>query len=73
MILGLTHIYDEDFPDNLIRLPLGGFINHSDDPNCKLFKLGRFFFMETIKAVEAKEEITLQYSITKYLYEHDKK
>ena len=28
--LGLSHILLEE----IIRTPLGGFINHSDDPNC---------------------------------------
>ena len=33
--LGISHIYDERFPDNYIRLPLGAFINHHEMPNCK--------------------------------------
>ena len=32
--LGLTHIYDEEFEDNFIRTPLGGFINYMMEPNC---------------------------------------
>ena len=67
MTLGLTHIYDEEFPDNLIRTPLGGFINHAETPNCKLFKLGRLFFIKTLKDVEAGIEITLKYSLTRSL------
>ena len=34
--LGMTHIYDDRFPDNYIRLPLGGFFNHSTNPNCEI-------------------------------------
>ena len=30
--LGITHILDENFENNYIRTPLGGFYNHSDDP-----------------------------------------
>ena len=33
--LGISHIFDERFPDGYIRLPLGGFINHHEIPNCK--------------------------------------
>ena len=34
--LGLTHLYDWSSEDCYVRTPLGGFINHSDNPNCKL-------------------------------------
>ena len=33
---GMTHI---KFKDTLLRTPLGGFLNHSDDPNCHKAKL----------------------------------
>lgn len=67
--LGLSHIYDEDFPDNLIRTPLGGFINHSDTPNCQLIRLGRFLFVEVINDIGVGDEITLKYGRTKTLFE----
>ena len=31
--LGVTHIRDEQFENKYIRTPLGGFYNHSNDPN----------------------------------------
>ena len=31
--IGLTHILDERFDNNYLRTPLGGFYNHSDNPN----------------------------------------
>ena len=31
--LGITHIRDEQFENKYIRTPLGGFYNHSNDPN----------------------------------------
>lgn len=34
--LGITHLYDWSFEDSYIRTPLGGFINHSETPNCEL-------------------------------------
>ena len=35
-ILGVSHI---KIKNELIRTPLGGFINHSDEPNCEKVKL----------------------------------
>ena len=34
--LGMSHIKNTSghFENNYIRTPLGGFINHSDEPNC---------------------------------------
>ena len=31
--LGVTHIRDEQFENKYIRTPVGGFYNHSNDPN----------------------------------------
>ena len=31
--LGITHILDERFDNKYIRTPLGGFYNHSNEPN----------------------------------------
>ena len=31
--IGLTHIRDEQFENKYIRTPLGGFYNHSNEPN----------------------------------------
>ena len=31
--IGVTHIRDEQFDNKYIRTPLGGFYNHSDNPN----------------------------------------
>ena len=33
IFLGVTHIFDEKFENNYIRTPLGGFYNHSNNPN----------------------------------------
>ena len=34
--LGVTHIYDWLSKDCYKRTPLGGFLNHSDNPNCEI-------------------------------------
>ena len=31
--LGISHVKDDDFQDMYIRTPLGGFYNHSKNPN----------------------------------------
>tara|TARA_Y100001970_G_scaffold218177_1_gene267515 strand:- start:1272 stop:1700 length:429 start_codon:yes stop_codon:yes gene_type:complete len=33
--LGLTHIQDKDFENGYVRTPLGGFYNHSNEPNVR--------------------------------------
>ena len=35
--LGTSHVYHVDFDDSYIRTPLGGFVNYSNNPNCKIF------------------------------------
>jgi SET domain-containing protein len=42
--IGITHVKHESFPNNYIRTPLGGFYNHSKNPN--IIKLGTDIFPE---------------------------
>jgi len=69
--LGMTHIYDERFEDNYIRLPLGGFFNHSITPNCEIvirlktstkgsIKHLRLF---TISDINPGDELTAYYTL----------
>ena len=69
--LGLSHIVVKD---ELIRTPLGGFINHSDTPNCVKVRgvLGRNevedydkYFLYTERDIKAWEELTLKYTFYK--------
>jgi len=71
--LGMSHI---QISDTIIRTPLGGFINHSDDPNCEkvklYFKTDKRFKMDftkwnlvTIKNIKEGEELTLKYTFYK--------
>ena len=72
--LGMTHL---QFGKTLIRTPLGGFINHSDNPNCEKAKLKfrnedkqpAYTFNKwnliTIKDITTDEEITLKYTFYK--------
>ena len=64
--LGMTHF---KLSDKLIRTPLGGFLNHSDKPNCEKAKLRfseegcsyTFWNLIVIKDIKPKEELTIKY------------
>ena len=60
--LGITHIL---INDEIIRTPLGGFINHKDDPNCVRVTVGNKSYLHNIKDVNQGEELTLKYTIYK--------
>tara|TARA_Y100000389_G_C17366936_1_gene466820 strand:- start:500 stop:838 length:339 start_codon:yes stop_codon:yes gene_type:complete len=69
-IIGHTHIYipGNVTGDNWIRLPLGGFYNHSDYPNCKSITTeskvsGQCKYLKSIKDIKAGEELTCSYSM----------
>ena len=60
--LGISHII---ISDEIIRLPLGGFINHKDNPNCVRIAVGNKSYLHTIKDIKQDEELTLKYTIYK--------
>ena len=64
-VLGIAHIYDEEFENSYIRTPLGGFFNHSEFPNCQAYMEGRFIMLKAIKLIKSGEELTAKY----WLYE----
>ena len=41
-VLGLSHILLEE----IFRTPLGGFINHSDDPNCVKYPVDNKYYIK---------------------------
>jgi len=68
--LGMSHI---KIGDTIIRTPLGGFINHANDPNCIKVELRmtnednitfhyKKWNLVTIKDIEPDEELTLKYT-----------
>jgi len=69
--LGISHIFDERFADGYIRLPLGGFINHHEIPNCNAIILDKDKEMGNLKHIRIKsieqiskgDEITIKYII----------
>ena len=61
--LGTSHVVvDED----IMRTPLGGFVNHSNDPNCVKWSekqdWGDIYYMRTIKPIKKGEELFLKYT-----------
>ena len=56
-VLGLSHIQSPE----LIRTPLGGYINHSMNPNCIRILEGNRWYLQAIADISEGEEITLMY------------
>jgi SET domain-containing protein len=65
LCLGVTHIENVDFFDGWIRTPLGGFINHSDTPNCEIVHSEMFpqKLLLTLRDIEPLEELTVTYTM----------
>jgi len=68
--LGPTHLINNDFEDGVIRLPLGGFFNHSEYPNCEIIEgyysdmlKHKCLRLLTIKNIQIGEEITAKYTL----------
>ena len=63
--IGITHVYDPDFEDDYIRTPLGGFVNHSDLPNCEARenKSKEYRILFTVDKIEAGKELTVEYKL----------
>ena len=60
--LGMTHYYLQGEENDYIRTPLGGFINHSDTPNCALYTVGSKKYLVPEQDIEPLEELTLKYT-----------
>jgi SET domain-containing protein len=71
--LGISHIFDQRFPDGYIRLPLGGFINHHEIPNCMALiadqdkEMGKLkhIRIQAMKPIARGSEITIKYIINR--------
>ena len=65
---GVESINEEENKNLLIRTPLGGFINHSEDPNCHRTQIRikpgfDKWTITVIKNITAGEELTLKYTM----------
>ena len=57
--LGISHVVVDE---EIMRTPLGGFVNHSDDPNCEKWCEDDKYFVKTIKPIKSGEELFLKYT-----------
>ena len=65
--LGIAHVRMVGFPHGYCRTPLGGFYNHSEDPNCQLVEEGLGYNnskrLVTMREIGQGEEITCRYTL----------
>ena len=63
-VLGETHVlvHNRDRHE-WVRTPLGGFINHSDTPNCYICVEEQHNVLHTVTTVGAGEELTVCYRL----------
>ncbi len=57
--LGLSHLLIDN---EIFRTPLGGFINHSDNPNCEKWLENQRYYIRTIRPIKSGEELFLKYT-----------
>jgi len=63
-LIGEIHYPRKKSKDGYIRTPLGGFGNHSDDPNCnKILMEDGSWWIGAKRDIEPSEEITWKYTL----------
>jgi SET domain-containing protein len=63
-LIGIVHHVHEHSENGVIRTPLGGFGNHSDNPNCsKLMMEDGSWWIVANQDIKTNEEITWKYSL----------
>ena len=60
--LGRSHIIVDE---EIYRTPLGGFINHSENPNCEKYLVGNKYYIRTFSDIDPIEELVLKYTFYK--------
>ena len=71
IVVKRTNSCDELSVKKIYRSPLGGFINHSTNPNCTIRKQDKFlntgdyeiteYYLDPLRSIKRDEEITLNY------------
>ena len=61
IVIGITHVKDDRGEGGYIRTPLGGFINHSEKPNCELYEIKGIMRLRTLQDIKSGDELTLKY------------
>lgn len=59
-VMGVSHYL---INKRYIRTPLGGFINHSNESNCKKILIKNAFFLCSRRKILSGEELTLTYTL----------
>jgi len=64
--LGISHVVVDS---TIMRTPLGGFVNHSEEPNCtkdlEMEEWGQIYHMRTLRPIKKGEELFLKYTFYK--------
>ena len=67
--LGMTHMIINGL---IFRTPLGGFYNHSEEPNCIKYEkkhsnesdfLNTYYYLKAIRDIKRGEELTVKYTL----------
>ena len=58
----LGHTHYDSIDHGRVRSPLGGFINHSDNPNCFIVVETDWSRMYTVRPIMQGEELTVYYT-----------
>jgi len=67
-IIGMSHVIlleGDGQKKNIIRTPLGGYINHDGSPNCERIVKGKYHYIKTIKPLKVGQELTVEYKLSK--------
>ena len=64
-ILGIGWVKQDYFPDGFLRTPMGGFINHSETPNCEKLEHEEVgvMWLKASRDIKAGEELTIKYTM----------
>ena len=66
-IFGETHVFAVSTNRReWVRTPLGGFINHSENPNCYINTEGEERRLYSVRPIKSGEEITVYYRFESY-------
>ena len=66
--LGISHVYAPGFEGGYLRTPVGGFINHSGEPNCIKIESPEesvltYYSLVTARDIAQDEELTVKYTL----------
>ena len=61
--LGMSHIIVDEV---IYRTPLGGFINHSDEPNCVKWSEDDKYFVKTLRKIQKVKNYSFVIHFIKY-------